>query len=394
VNDGNNGGNYTITTQTASGTIHKAPLTLAAAADSKTYDATTASNGTVAISGLMGSDTVTAASQAFDTKAAGSRTLSVTGYTVNDGNGGGNYAAATLTAVGTINPAALTAGLIGTTSKTYDATVSAILSAGNYSLTGLKGSDSVALNGPSAGAYGDANAGAGKAVTVTGLALSGADAGNYTVNGSASANIGTITLRDVTVTADNLGKNAGATDPSLTYAVTSGSLAGTDTLTGGLSRTAGETPGVYDITQGSLTASANYTVSFVKGAFSIAAVALQNDPVVNPVNGSANSAGQPVINPAPIGLNTPASGSGASPGSGSVSGPTSSEASGTTSGTGGGPGGAADAGASAGGDEKATGPSLRVAGQAGSTCASGEGCSNTPYPANQVISSSISFTSQ
>ncbi len=373
--------NYGFTYASGTLTIAKAALTLAAATDTRTYDTTLTSTGTVGVSGLVGGDIVTGTSQAFDSKNAGSRTLNVTGYTVNDGNGGNNYTVTTQTASGTINKAALTAALIGATSKTYDATLTAALTAGNYSLTGLKGSDSVALNDPTSGLYGNANAGAGKTVTASGLALTGTDAGNYTVNGTASGNIGTITARNLTVTADNLGKFSGAVDPLLTYALTSGSLAGSDSLSGSLSRTTGEAPGVYDITQGSLAASANYNVTFVKGAFTVTAVALQNNPVVNPVGNSANNASQPTIKPAPIGLNT-------------SGGPTASDAASTTSSSGQ-DGGIRDAGSAAGnGDEKATGPNVQAAGQNSSTCASGDGCSNTPYPTNQVISSSISFTSR
>ncbi len=385
LNDGNSGDNYTVTTQTASGGIAKAALTIAAGTDSKTYDAATASIGTVMVTGLLGSDTVTGKSQAFDSKNAGSRILSVTGYTLNDGNSGGNYTVTTQTASGSIAKAALTAGLTGSTTKTYDATLSATLTAGNYSLTGITGGDMVALNTPALASYVDVNAGAGKTVTVSGLALLGADAGNYTVNGTASANIGSITPRALTVTADTLGKFAGAADPALTYAITGGNLVGTDTLTGNLARAAGENPGTYDIKQGSLTASSNYDVTFAKGAFTIVAVALQNDPVVNPVTASANSASQPTVKPAPIGLSSgpaDAGGSGSEASGSSASDNTSSSS-------------ASDAGSAASeGNEKATGPNIQAAGQSSTTCESGAACGNTPYPDNQSISSSITFTSK
>jgi filamentous hemagglutinin family protein len=373
VNDGNGGNNYTVTTQTAAGTIAKAALTLTASSDSKTYDATTASSGTVSVTGLLGADTVTGKSQAFDSKNAGSRTLVVSGYTVNDGNNGGNYAVTTQTASGTIAKAALTAGLTGSTTKIYDASLSATLAAGNYTLSGIKGSDTVTLSNPALGSYGDANVGTGKTVTVTGLTLLGTDAGNYTVNSSASATIGSITARKLTLTADNQAKMAGAADPLLTYTFTTGSLAGSDSLSGALARASGEDPGVYDINQGSLAASSNYDVTFVKGLFAVTAVAKQNDPVVNPVNSSVNTASQPTIRPAPIGLDGPSDADGAG-----------SDASGT-----------GDAGSAPGeGDEKATGPSVTTAGQSGSTCESGEDCANTPYPDNQSVSPSISFSSK
>src|SRR5262249_59210408 len=53
VNDSNGGGNYTITTHTASGTITKAALDIYASPDSKTYDGTTSSTATPTTSGLQ-----------------------------------------------------------------------------------------------------------------------------------------------------------------------------------------------------------------------------------------------------------------------------------------------------------------------------------------------------
>jgi hypothetical protein len=70
-----------------------------------------------------------------------------------------------------------------------------------------------------------------------------------------------ITLRPVTVTADNVSKIYGDPD-HLTYHITSGSLAGTDTFTGALTRNAGENTGNYFITQGSLSLGSNYLFTF------------------------------------------------------------------------------------------------------------------------------------
>ncbi len=123
VNDGNGGADYTVTTATAAGTITPAALTISATTDSKVYDGTTASSKTPTTSTLYDGDTVTA-SQAFLSKnvmGTNSSTLVVTGYTVNDGNGGADYTVTTATAAGTITPAALT--IFATTdSKVYDGT--------------------------------------------------------------------------------------------------------------------------------------------------------------------------------------------------------------------------------------------------------------------------------
>src|SRR5438874_10510524 len=108
MNDGNGGGNYTVTTHTHSGTITPAALDISAVGDTKVYDATMSSNGVPTVSGLQGSDTVTGRTQAYDSKnvmGTDGSTLAVTGYTVNDDNSGGNYTVTTHTHTGTITPA-------------------------------------------------------------------------------------------------------------------------------------------------------------------------------------------------------------------------------------------------------------------------------------------------
>jgi filamentous hemagglutinin family protein len=79
-----------------------------------------------------------------------------------------------------------------------------------------------------------------------------------------------ITPRGITVTADNKNKVYGNADPALTWAVTDGSLVGSDTLSGSLSRAAGNNVGNYVITQSSL-ANNNYDITFVNGTLSITA---------------------------------------------------------------------------------------------------------------------------
>jgi len=94
--------------------------------------------------------------------------------------------------VGVIDPKTLTATLIGTVEKTYDGTTTASLAAGNYSLSGVIGSDNVSLNDPASGSYATANPGTGITVSVGGLALSGAQAEDYTVSPSTAGPVGVI----------------------------------------------------------------------------------------------------------------------------------------------------------------------------------------------------------
>ena len=84
---------------------------------------------------------------------------------------------------------------------------------------------------------------------------------NYTLT-FVGANL-TITTRPITVTADAKSKVYGDADPSLTYQLTSGALVGADAFSGALARVAGESVGLYQIQQGTLTAGPNYELTFV-----------------------------------------------------------------------------------------------------------------------------------
>ena len=74
----------------------------------------------------------------------------------------------------------------------------------------------------------------------------------------------TVVPATLTITANPEVKLVGAPDPALTFVVVG--LFGTDTTTGSLTRAPGNTPGVYAIDQGTLTAGPNYTIVYV-GSF-------------------------------------------------------------------------------------------------------------------------------
>ena len=102
---GADAGNYTLTQPTGlTADITAATLTITATANTKIYDGNTSATAVPTVSGLQGSDTVTGLAEAYDTQNAGTgKTLSVSSYTVNDGNSGGNY---------TVNAVASAAGVI------------------------------------------------------------------------------------------------------------------------------------------------------------------------------------------------------------------------------------------------------------------------------------------
>jgi len=109
---------------------------------------------------------------------------------------------------------------------------------------------------------------------------------NYAISYT-SANL-TITARPITVTANSLNKVYGNADPTLTYTLTSGSMANSETLSGALSRASGETVGTYAIGQGTLAASSNYTLTY-------AAANLVIDPRPVALTGQMNYSGQPTL---------------------------------------------------------------------------------------------------
>jgi hypothetical protein len=122
--------------------------------------------------------------------------------------------------------------------------------------------DAVVANSASA-TFADKNVGNGKAVSVSGISISGADAGNYTLLNITAATTANITPKPITVTADAKTKVVGQPDPPLTYSVTSGSLAAGDAFSGALTRAPGENVGSYAIGQGTLAAGSNYAMTFV-----------------------------------------------------------------------------------------------------------------------------------
>jgi hypothetical protein len=98
----------------------------------------------------------------------------------------------------------------------------------------------------------------------------------------------TIGQRSVTVTADAKTKTYGATDPALTYQITSGNLVNGDSFSGALTRLAGENVGTYAITQGTLALSSNYALTYVGANLTIN----KANPQVTVAGGTFNYDGQ------------------------------------------------------------------------------------------------------
>ncbi len=207
---GTDAGNYNLvqpTGVTADITALMLNVTGATAAN-KTYDALLAaaiSGGSIsAISGdAVTLDTTGRAGLFADKNVGTSKGVAVSGYTIS-GSDAGNYALVQPTGV-TADIAALTLNVTGATAanKTYDALLSAAISGG--SIAPISGDTVSLVTSGRAGVFGDKNVGIAKAVTVSGYAISGADAGNYVLvqPTGVTADITALTLNITGATAAN-----------------------------------------------------------------------------------------------------------------------------------------------------------------------------------------------
>ena len=203
---------YQLSSSSASGnvgTITKADLQATGlSASNKVYDTTTSASlsGTATVTAL-GSDDVTAGGTAtgnFTDKNVGNgKTVTVSGVTIS-GADAGNY--------NLLQPTGLTANItkadlqvtgLTANNKVYDTTISATLT-GTATVAAL-GSDDVTAGGTASGNFTDKNVGTGKTVTVSGVTISGADAGNYNLlqPTGLTANITKADLQVTGLTANN-----------------------------------------------------------------------------------------------------------------------------------------------------------------------------------------------
>ncbi len=166
-----------------------------------------------------------------------------------------------------ITPYDLTVSGLTANDRVYNATSTAAL--GGTAAISKLGSDDVAIGGTAAGAFADKNVGTGKAITVTGNTLSGTDADNYNLI-QQDGLTAEIIVRPITITADDKNKIYGNDDPTLSWQIMDGTLVGDDTLSGVLTRTAGENVGSYSIDASAL-ANGNYLITANDGALTITA---------------------------------------------------------------------------------------------------------------------------
>ena len=163
-------------------------ITGLSASDKEYNGSTTASvSGTATISGKLDKDnpTVTPGTASFADKNAGTnKTVTFIGYALS-GSAAGNYelSAQPVTVKANITQKEITVGAGNLHfTKVYDGTTSVSTSTGTLVLNGVITGDVVSVKTDYTAAYEDVNAGDAKKVTLSGLTLDGADAGNYKLN--------------------------------------------------------------------------------------------------------------------------------------------------------------------------------------------------------------------
>ncbi|WP_313600179.1 YDG domain-containing protein [Epilithonimonas vandammei] len=178
----------------------------------------------------------------------------------------------TKTLVWTVNKKDVTVTGLTASNKVYDGTTAATLS-GTATLNGSVNGDAVGLSGTASGAFSDKNANSNITVNITGLALAGAQAGNYILTQpTATADITKASLTVSGLSANN--KVYDGTDTATFNGGTPNGIIGTDVV----------------------------TISSVAGTFDNATAGSAKTVTVSTVTLGGKDAGNYQVNPMPIGL--------------------------------------------------------------------------------------------
>ncbi|MDD2368379.1 MAG: YDG domain-containing protein, partial [Sulfuricurvum sp.] len=197
--------NYTISNETASATANITPkaITVSATAEDKVYDGTTSATMTLTSADIVEGDTITlAGTETFDTKNVGTEKAVTVASLTKSGVDAANYTISNETASATANITrkALTLNGAVASNKVYDGLTTASISSYG-TLNGVIEGESVAISTTNATAVFDTkNAGTAKTVSISGVTISGQDAGNYSA-GSSMTTTANITPKAITVSA-------------------------------------------------------------------------------------------------------------------------------------------------------------------------------------------------
>ncbi|PIG30276.1 filamentous hemagglutinin family protein [Janthinobacterium sp. 35] len=269
--------NYTVSNPTGlTASITPKALTVAGQlAGNKVYDGNTAaqlSGGVLA--GLVAGESLGIAGQTAvfsDKNAANGKAVTVTGTSLVDTITGlaSNYTVSDPTGLtASITPASLLVRATGAAPRVYDTTTNASVTLDDNRIAG----DVLSISSSGA-SFADKNAGANKTVTVNGIVLGGTDAGNYTVNATATTTA-SITQAELGVKVGNAEKDQGNVNPAFTASYTG--LLGNDTLANEVSgNLAFSTPATIATPSGSYLVSAagqtstNYALTYTPGVLTV-----------------------------------------------------------------------------------------------------------------------------
>ena len=266
---GADAGNYTFNnTASTTANITGKVLTITAAGINKVYDGTTSATVTLGDNRTAGDVfTLSYTAATFVNKNVGTgKAVSVTGITIS-GPDAGNYTFNnTASTTANITQRALLVTAVGI-NKVYDGNTSATVTLADNRVAGDVFTSSSATR-----TFVDKNVGIGKIITVSGITITGIDAGNYTFNSTASATAN-ITAKALTVTADNKTKLFGTANPALTVSysgfATGDNAASLTTQPSATTTAIVSSPvGTYSITAAG-GVSGNYTFTYVSGSLTV-----------------------------------------------------------------------------------------------------------------------------
>ncbi len=253
--------------------ITKKQVTLETSADKKVYDGTidcTTVNAKAA--SVVSGETITATGLKgrFESKNVGNDIVITVDKTDADivvtGGSLSNYNVLFAKTKASITAKPVEASCTGV-DREYDGTTTVEI---NGEITsGVILGDDVKVSGGE-GKISNKNAGENKQVTVTGLNLTGEDAGNYKLSGNPSTTVN-ITKRKLTYQITDVEKHIGKSDPKLEYEIVDGTLVDGDTAPAvTLRRDQGEAAGEYSITSTTESVnSTNYEITVKSGIFKI-----------------------------------------------------------------------------------------------------------------------------
>ncbi|MFN8833833.1 MAG: YDG domain-containing protein, partial [Betaproteobacteria bacterium] len=169
----------------------------------------------------------------------------------------------------TINRAPLTVSNITAQNKTYDSNTSATLLTSGATLSGRIGSDDLSVSGT--GTFDSANVGTSKTVTLSGLNLGGAAAGNYVLAAVGQQASTTAVITPAPLTIQGATASTTYTASARTNTFTASGLLGSDSVSSVSGRASGTSAGTYlDALSGATgTGLGNYSITYVNGALTI-----------------------------------------------------------------------------------------------------------------------------